>query len=89
MQSIYLNRHFPNRLFSSDLRKLTSARIKAYLKKHRALEFKFKNESYPYSQEDLLGNSYFGTDVEIEFKGYFEEARKILSEKEKEETELG
>ncbi len=77
-QKVYLDRHFPQRMAISELMKLPRARIKAYLKKHRSLEFMHKHDNYNYSLSDLEYNGYFGTNVEQQFKDYFASVKSCI-----------
>lgn len=80
---IYLNRHFPSRLSMLELKELTLARVKAYYKKHRSIEFKYRHEGYTYQEGDREFNSYFGTNVEQQIKEYFDAVRTLITEMEK------
>ncbi|CAH6995899.1 conserved hypothetical protein [Vibrio chagasii] len=83
-QSIYLNRHFADRLSLRELDRLPLKRVEAYYKKYRHLAYKYSNETYPYTTDDLEGNSYFGTDIESQFKGYFVNIAALIETKSKE-----
>lgn len=76
--TIYLNRHFPNRLSYTELNKLSLKRLEAFNKKYKRLRYSFKNDTYNYSSDDLCHNGYWGTDVEIEFNKYFTAVYKII-----------
>jgi hypothetical protein len=78
---IYLDRHFPNRLSISELKELSLDRIKAYNKKHKSKRYQYKNETYNYSIKDLEGNSYWGTDIEIQYNNYFTIVYNLIKEK--------
>lgn len=77
-QNVYLNRHFPNRLTITEIKQLPLERIKAYIKKHKSLQYKYKDTDYIYSQSDLEYNSYWGTSCENQFRYYFKKINLII-----------
>jgi len=82
---IYLNRHMHNRLTLWQLEKLPIKKIKAYNKKYKHLRYCFNHQTYRYSTSDLRHNSYWWTNINVQFSNYFSAIYKIIKEKEKNE----
>lgn len=82
--SVYLHRHWPNRLPLEEAIKLPTHRLLAYYRKHYGKRSAFKN-GYPdtlkHANDDEY-NSEFGTSAHQQFKGYFDALKAELDKRE-------
>lgn len=83
-QSIYLNRHWPDRLDLEDAKKLPTPRLLAYYRKHIAKRNSFAGgypEAYKHKNDDAY-NGEWGTSPQFEFQEYFNQLKAELDKRE-------
>jgi hypothetical protein len=83
-KSIYLNRHWPERLSIDEAIKLPTKRLLAYYRKHYH-KIKWFSTSYPEHLKHKNDNDYngeFGTSPNMEFQDYFNQLKAELNKRE-------